>query len=144
MAKMNGPTLPGLRTAGARTPGKSLPDNAFGATNVQSGGGVAVDATGTTALGTTDEIEGVAELVTVIPTAADFEFNINVDGVAVFPTPQSPSAAAKETFEIPSEADGAFFRGDVGVDIVFEVTSASATGGATADVSVSAESEEER
>lgn len=144
MAKTNGPTLPGLRTPGGRTPGKDVPDRKFGATNEQSDTGIAVDSTGTTTLGTTDEIEGVLEYVTVTATAADFNFNINVDGNAVFASAQSPSGTTEERFNVADEVDEAFFRGDAGVDIVFEVTSASGTGGATADVTASVESEEQR
>lgn len=127
-----GRTRPGTRTRAQPSPDLSTP----GGTDQPSvsATGVAVDATGTTAVGTVEGDRVKVFAVTVDPTAADFDFNLNVDGEPVFAADQSPAAAEAETFETEDEAAITYLA--VGTDIVFEVTSASATGGATADVTV--------
>lgn len=127
-----GPRTPGTRTPGSSTPG---PDNTAVETVELSG--AAIDSTGVTSF--QELAGGRARVVSVRidPTAADVSFNVNLDGGAVFTAPQSPSAASPETFK-PDDAEAD--SGAVSlVDLGFEVTSASATGGATADVSVDVE-----
>jgi len=143
MAKTPGATTPGLRTPGRSTLGSDTPLAAFAAVTTVAAAGVAVDATGTTTIGTPDEIEGEVQSVTVTPTAADFSFQVLVNGTSVFSSAQSPSAAAEETFHVNPAEDAAFFRGE-SPTVEIEVTSASATGGATTDVDVDIQSEENR
>lgn len=142
-AKTPGANQPGLDQPGRNSPGERQPDESFDAQEVESSTGVAVDSTGTTTLGTTDNIEGHVLLITVNPTAADFSFNVNVDGTPVFKSAQSPSNTDEATYQVAPDVDAAFFRGS-GAQIVFEVTSASATGGATADVDADVRSEDAR
>lgn len=143
MAKTPGATTPGLNTPGREIPGSETPGAPFGVLTVVSASGVAVDATGTTTVGSPDEIEGEVQEVTVTPTAADFSFQILLNGTAVFDSPQSPDAAAEQTFRVDPAEDAAFYRGS-SPTVEIEVTSASATGGATADVDVDIQSEENR
>lgn len=130
--------LPGFPQPGAVDPGPNQPgpdipdDSAIGEVEVESTG-VAVDATGTTTIGTPEGVGGQVVAVYVDPTAADFSFNVTADGVAIFGSSQSPASTDEEAFAPPA-ADGEF-QGDA-PDLVFEVTSASGTGGATADVRV--------
>lgn len=128
--------LPGFATPddpdpGPRQPGPSVPDPPLAGAVAVSATGVAVDATGTTAVGTPDGYAGEVLRVTVTPTAADFSFNVLADGTSLFAAAQSPAAAAEETFEVPVNS----FDGDA-PDLDIEVTAASATGGATADVTI--------
>ncbi|PSQ70915.1 MAG: hypothetical protein BRD38_04050 [Bacteroidetes bacterium QH_9_67_14] len=124
---------PGPQTPGSVVPGSVEPDaSPVGAEEV-SATGVAVDATGTTAVGTPEGRGGEIEEVRVNASAADFDFNVNADGNGIFSAVQSPSGTDEEVFR--PDAELAEFDGDA-PDIVFEVTSASATGGATADVTV--------
>jgi len=129
--------LPGTRTPGPHTPGPSLlgsrvPDQSAVATRTTEGT-VAVDATGTTTLGTPSGYGGRVRLVTVDAGVADFDFTVTTDGVAVFDAPQSLNAAGTESFIVAVE-NGAF---DGAVpQLVFEVTSASATAGEQATVTV--------
>jgi hypothetical protein len=130
--------LPGRRTPGPQDPGPTIPgsripdQSAIGTERV-SATGVAIDATGTTAIGTPDGRGGKVVTVYVNATQTDFNFNVNADGVALFDTAQSPGSTTREAFEVST--GNAAFDGDA-PDLVFEVTSASATGGATADVDV--------
>jgi|APHM01.1.fsa_nt_gi hypothetical protein len=144
MSRTPGPTLPGLRTPGRRTPGRDTPGTGLDAVDTLSATGVAVDATGTTAIGTTDEIEGQVIEATINGTAADFEFQILIDDTTIFDSPQSPPGTSPYTFSVDGAEDAAFFRGDSGVTVYIEVTSASATGGATADVSTTHTSRDQR
>lgn len=143
MGKTPGATTPGLNTPGRSAPGSDMPGDAFGTLTTVSADGVAVDSTGTTTVGSPNEIEGEVQEVTVTPTAADFSFQILLNGTGVFDTPQSPSAAAEETFRVDPAEDAAFFRGS-SPTVEIEVTSASGTGGATTDVDVEIQSEENR
>lgn len=143
MGKTPGATTPGLNTPGRSAPGSDMPSAAFGVLTVVSAAGVAADATGTTTVGSPNEIEGEVQEVTVTPTAADFSFQILLNGTAVFDSPQSPDAAEAQTFAVNPAEDAAFFRGS-SPTVEIEVTSASGTGGATTDVDVEIQSEENR
>jgi hypothetical protein len=96
--------------------------------------GIAVDSTGTTAVGTTDEIEGQVLEVEIDPTAADFSFQITVNGTAILDSAKSPPGTSPYTYTVDGAEDAAFFRGNTGATVYIEVTSASSTGGATTDV----------
>lgn len=137
-------TIPGRTRPGTRTPAQPAPDlSTPGGTDTPSVSttGVAVDATGTTAVGTVEADRVKVFAVTVDPTAADFDFNLNVDGEPAFAADQSPAAAEAEGFTTDDEAAITYLA--VGTDIVFEVTSASGTGGATADITVDTVAESE-
>jgi hypothetical protein len=127
--------MPGVSTPGRRLPGQETPSDTFAGETDHSAAGVAVDATGTTAVGTADTLEGQVLEVVVDPSAADFQFQVTVDGSPIFQSAQSPSAAEAETFTPSGAVDAAYYHGSA-ADIAFEVTAASATGGATADVTV--------
>ena len=129
--------LPGRTRPGTRTPSQPEPDlSTPGGTDQPSvsATGVAVDATGTTTVGTVEGDRVKVFAVTVDATAADFDFNLNVDGEPAFAADQSPASTDAEVFETDDEEAVTYLA--VGTDIVFEVTSASSTGGATADVTV--------
>lgn len=134
-----GDDTPGLRTPQFETPGARSPGDA--ADSTVTGTGVAVDATGTTTLGTVDGDRTSVEEVRVNATATDFNFNVNVDGTAIFSANQSPSGTSEEVF-YPDE-DLRITTDKQSEDVVFEVTSASGTGGATADVDVQIITEDE-
>lgn len=128
-------STPGRRTPGLASPqfdqpGRRTPGD--GEPSAPAETGVAVDATGTTTLGTVEGDRDQVQVVTVNGTAADFDFQVTVGDTAVFDTAQSPGSTNEETFQ----PDTATFTAAEDEDVVFEVTSASATGGATADVTV--------
>lgn len=136
---MAGDAQPGLRTPDMDEPGPRTPGDAAVTTLSQTG--VAVDATGTTTLGTVGGDRDTVVVVTVTPTAADFDFNVTLGGETVFSAAQSPAAAEEEPFD--PDADAAVRIDATDADVAIEVTSASATGGATADVDVEVSSEEQ-
>jgi len=131
--RLPGRRIPGPRDPGPTIPGSRIPDQSAIGTERASATGVAVDATGTTAIGTPEGRGGEVVTVYVDATQADFNFNVNANGVALFDAPQSPGSTDREAFEVAIE-NGAFDGS--APDLVFEVTSASATGGATADADV--------
>jgi hypothetical protein len=112
---------------GRRTPG-GADEQELSAT------GVAIDATGTTTVGDVEGDRTQVVAVEVTPTAADFDFNVNHDGSPIYDSAQSPAAAEAESFG--GQGDAIVVVGATTVE--FEVTSASGTGGATADVNVTA------
>jgi hypothetical protein len=128
-----GAETPGFEMPGARTPGRV-------ASVSVSGTDLAVDSTGTTSLGSLSGDRIAIEDVVVNATAADFSFQVTVGGTALFDGAVSPSGTSEESFT-PSNTDGVFV-GNEDEDVVFEVTSASTTGGATTDATVNATSEE--
>jgi len=119
-------TLPGSRTPGVSVPGESerLPNPV-----VETG--VAVDATGTTTTDTGLDDDAEVEAVIVTSTAQDFDFNVSLGGNDLFATEQSPSAAVEKFSPEQNVEAGA---GLPSLDI--DVSAASASGGATADVTV--------
>ena len=141
-------TTPGSALRGRHGPGRGSPGMGTRGPTVPKGGsdesveqtGIAVDSTGQTNIGTVGGDRTTVYEVTVTPDAADFDFNVTVDGETVFENAQSPDAAAEESFD--PDGDGEFVVKAGDGDVVFDVSSASATGGATADVSVEARGEE--
>lgn len=132
-----GDATPGRFTPGLRTPqldyrGHRAPGDAEPTT--VSATGVAVDATGTTNLGTVDGDRDLTLEVRVNATAADFNFQVSVGGENVFSSAQSPSGTTEEAF-YPALTLAAITSA-TDEDVVFEVTSVSGTGGATTDVDV--------
>lgn len=102
--------------------------------------GVALDATGVTSLGALVARSARVVRVVVDAAVADAEFQVNLNGSAVFTSPRAHGGTGVEVF-IPN-ADG---KEDAGVelaDLEFEVTTASATTGATGDVYVAVETPE--
>lgn len=135
-----GDPTPGLRTRQFDQPGARSPGDAEDAT--ASSTGVAVDATGTTTIGSADAARVSVVEVRVNASAADFDFNVNVDGEAAFSAAQSPSGTSEESFA-PDVETARIELGRDATDLVFEVTSASGTGGATADVDIITTAEDE-
>lgn len=87
-------------------------------------------------MGTYDEPGLEVLAVYVNGTVSDFSFQILVDGEAAFSATQSPTSTDMERF-VP-DAPGRFEVSSGATTIEFSVTSASATGGSTADVDVEA------
>jgi len=138
-ANTPGRDTPGLRTPafdhpGARTPGDGEPSS-------PDADGVAVDSTGTTTLGSVDGDRDTTVEVVVNATATDFNFQAYVGGESLFDSAQSPSGTAAESFTPSGDANAVTGAGSK--DVVFEVTSASASGGANADVDVNVVSEDQ-
>lgn len=137
--------IPGFDTPGPVEPGKATPgsrvpdEGAIGERHTQATG-VAIDATGTTTVGTPSGYGGEIRAVRVNADAADFDFNIEADGTDIFTAEQSPSGTNEETF-VPNQ-ELSEFEGDA-PDLVIDVSSASATGGATATVTVDTAIEEQ-
>lgn len=94
--------------------------------------GVAIDSTGTTDIGTIVSDEAEIKEIRVESTAQDFDFNVEHNGNDTFGGEQSPTAA-EETF-VPDQNTRSGGVGDA--TFVLDVSSASASGGATADVQV--------
>lgn len=130
-ANTPGTPTPGPQTPGPDTPGQEIPDESPEIEETVSAVGVATDATGTTTVGTPDGRDGRVRTVTVDATSTDFSFNVLADGVSLFSAAQTPSSTDPETFEVPVEA-GEYAGQSPTVE--FQVTSASAQGGASADV----------
>lgn len=127
---------PGLNTPGADHPGYESPGYPQPAS--PSATGVATDATGTTDLGTLDGDRDTVLVVSVDADVSDFEFQINVGGVAVFDAPQEMSQTGGEEFVVTGE--NRIWRDAVDETIDYEVTTAGSAG--SADVTVTALSEE--
>lgn len=132
--------MPSLNTPGHDRPGYLFPGDVD--VTELSATGVAVDATGTTTLGSVDGDRDIVVTVTVNPTAADFDFTVNADGDEVFTVTQSPADTSEASYN-PDDEDNVVVD-STPTDIVFEVTDPSATGGATADVTVEVHSEGQR
>lgn len=132
-----GRETPGLSTPQFDSPGNTAPGSAF--PSDQSDATVAIDATGTTTLGTVEGDRDQALVVTVNADAADFDFNIEVGGSDLFSAEQSPGGTTEESFT-PDTAK-AVVESAVDEDVVIDVSSASSTGSATADVTASFVSE---
>jgi len=130
--------MPHQRQPGPSFPGDPTPGEEYVLTEAETLSGVAIDATGTTDIGTPDGFRGEVVSVAVDADAADFNFNVNADGSALFSSNQSPSGTSEETFT-PDQNEN--FEGDA-PDLVFDVTAASATAGATATVTVTVRIEE--
>lgn len=114
------------------TPGNRTPGEAEAATDTITEQDVAIDATGTTTLGGVVGDEIVVKEVYVISTAQDFDFNVEVSGSDVFANEQSPSSGS-EGFTPDQNARVA---GTDAAQVALDVSGASASGGATADVHV--------
>lgn len=113
-------------TPGSRTPGEApRTEQSLEAT------GVALDAMGTTDIGSVVAEEAEVEEVYVVSTAQDFDFNIEFNGNDVFGSEQSPDNA-EESFT-PDQNTRAAGTGDATVTID---VSGAGTGGATATVIV--------
>lgn len=130
-ADLPGASTPGPQTPGPNTPGQEIPDESPEIEETVSATGVATDATGTTTLGTPDGRDGRVRTVTLDATSTDFQFDLLADGVSLFAATQSPSSTDPETFDVPVEAGE--FTGQAPT-LAVEITSASAQGGASADV----------
>lgn len=121
-------------------PGRRTPSESETSRDTISLSGVAIDAAGVTDIQRIvgDRVKVVD--VVVDPTQSDFQFNVNNNGNAVFAADQSPDDANEDNY-IPDSDD----KEAAGVDastVSFEVTAASGTGGASADVQVVVESED--
>lgn len=114
-------------TPGARTPGER-PRTEESVEAV----GVDASATGTTDLGSVVADEAEVQEVTVASADQDFDFNVTMEGADVFSAEQSLSTAS-ETF---TPDQNARVGGSETVEFTFDVSSASANGSATADVSI--------
>lgn len=128
--------MPGDDMPGLDFPGSPTREDVHTEVRTHSTADIPVDATGTTALGTVEEDEGEVLEVRVNATAADFDFNVNADGVALFSAAQSPGGTSEETFTPDTDA-ATFENGGPALD--FEVLTASGTAGATADVDADVE-----
>lgn len=117
---------PDLETSGSQTPGSASPQSAEAT--------VAADATGVEQLGDLDGDRVVIRSVVVDSTDEDYDFQVTLDGSDVFAGAQSPTAAGVQTFT-PNSANAASIGTD-GHALTFEVTAASASAGASADVTV--------
>lgn len=136
---LQGRDTPGLRTPGAAMPGYDFPGSVAVLALAQAG--VAIDATGTTTLGTVEgDRDRVAE-VSVNATQTDFNFQVTIGGVAVFDSAQTVSSTDEETFAVPVDAGTTVGTGDE--DVAIEITSASGTTDAAADVTATVHSQEE-
>jgi hypothetical protein len=127
-----GTPLPGQTTPGPSTPGSLQPDPGYDGAEVVEADGVAIDATGTTTLGAPDGFGGRVAEVVVVPDESDFDFNVEADGSDVFSAEQSPGGDAREAFSPDQNQD---LDGDL-PSLTLDVSGASGTGGATADVYV--------
>lgn len=130
-ARTPGYPTPGPQQPGSKVPGSEVPDQSAIGDEEVSQTGVAVDGTGTTTLGDPQGRQGEVREVRVDATDANFQFNVNAGGEAIFSSNQSPTGTDEEVF-IPT-AELAEFAGD-SPELVFEVISSSTAGGATADV----------
>ena len=136
-----GPDTPAGVTPGSEVPGAAVPDTSTEAVETVSAGNVDITATGTTRVGTPVGRGGEVQEVRVNATQSDFEFNIERDGNDVFVNEQSPNGTDEEKF-FPTDDENASFVGeDPQIDI--DVSSPSATAGATAYVEVDVGFEEQ-
>lgn len=142
---MNGPLFPGTEFPGQTFPGAEFPadptpGDEYVITRTIAASGLAVDAAATVTVGSLEVgRRGEVTNVSVTPTAADFDFNIEYDGTDLFSAEQSPAAASQEDFTPDQNAD---FDGEV-PEFSIDVSSASGTGGATADVTLTIRIEEQ-
>jgi len=134
-----GRSTPGLTTPGMSTPGANTPGSVDAEST--SATGVPIDATGTTDIGNVGGDRVTVESVTVTPTQADFDFTVRIDGEAVFDAAQSPGGTAEETFSPSASLDT--IVGATESVLSIEVTSASGTGGATTDVTVNTNADDQ-
>jgi hypothetical protein len=114
-------------------PGDRTPGESGRTTETVGAGAVAIDATGATRLGTVAGTDLTVEEVRVTATAADTDFNVEVDDTDVFSSEQSPSGTSEETYH-PDQNHRV--GGEAASDIEVDVSSASGTGGATAEFAV--------
>lgn len=113
-------------------PGSLTPGEGSKATDTITEMNVAIDSTGTTTLGGVVADEAEVKEVYVISTAQDFDFNVEFAGSDVFANEQSPGSGS-EGFTPDQNAS---VGGTDAAQAVIDVSSASASGGATADVHV--------
>lgn len=132
-ARLPGAPTPGPRLPGPDLPGSRLPEEGAIAVVEVSVAGAPTDATTSTAIGTPAGRGGEVKAVFVTASATDFDFNVTADGTDLFNSEQSPGSTNEERFDPVTE--NAEFQGDA-PDLVFDVSSASAQGGASADVRV--------
>jgi len=109
------------------TPGGRPPQ-----TQTVEGRDIAIDAAGATDIGAVVAGEAEVKEVRVLSDQQDLDFNIELNGNDTFANEQSP-AAAEESF-VPDQNTRVGGVGDA--ELVFDVSSASATAGATATVLV--------
>jgi hypothetical protein len=136
-----GPDTPAGATPGSVVPGAAVPDTSTEVVETVSVTGVDVTVTGTTRVGTPSGRGGEVKAVRVDADAADFDFNVERDGSDVFVNEQSPSGTSEEEF-FPTDDENASFAGE-DPQIDFDVSTTSATTGATADVEVDVGFEEQ-
>lgn len=136
-----GPDTPAGAIPGSEVPGAAVPDTSTEAVETVSADNVDIAATGTTAVGTPAGRDGEVQEVRVDADESDFEFNVERDGNDVFVNEQSPDGTTEEKFFPTDDENAAFVGEDPQIDI--DVSSPSATAGATADVEVDVGFEEQ-
>lgn len=114
------------------TPGPSTPGETATSDEQVHATAVAIDSTGTTDIGSLVTDQATIKEVYVDSTQQDFDFNVEANGNDIFGSEQSPSAA-EESFQ-PDQNQRVGGTDDL--ELAFAVSSASATGSATADVTV--------
>lgn len=135
-----GPPAPGPDDRGPHTPGPEQPDPSHITTETVEQTGVAIDSTGSTTIGSPSTIGGDVIVVEVNADQADFDFNIELDGTDIFNSEQSPTGTTLERF-YPDPQLAEFDGTDPTLEI--DVSDASSTGAATADVTVDVGVEEQ-
>lgn len=128
-----GRILTGMRGPGARTPGERVSGGSQGV--------VPVDALGVTDLDALSADRISLDEVVVESDVHGFDFNVTVGGVDLFDAPVSPPDAGVNTFD--PDQNVVLVPGDRNADVSVEITDASTSDAATADVDVVAHLEDE-
>jgi len=122
-------------------PGTELPSDTILESQTIELAGAAVDSTGSTRIQEIIGSEVEIVDVRVTATAADFNFQITVNGSNVYGTAQSPTGTTEQSF-FPT-GQNAYWANINSAIVAFDVTSASGTTGATATVDVLTRSHKE-
>lgn len=122
------------------TPGPAAPGAAEPTRETLYELGVAIDATGVTDIAKVMCDEMVVKRVRIDSTQQDFDFNIEHNGNDLFSSEQSPSSGEEEFNPGQNKRTGGNGDAELGID----VSAASATANATADVMLDVEYRENR
>lgn len=114
------------------TPGSRTPGERPRSTQTVEALNVAIDATGQTELGTLIADESVVREVRVDSSAQDFDFNITHNGNNLFANEQSPTNAQEDFTPNQNRRDA----GQDDAELAVDISAASGTTGATADIQV--------
>lgn len=128
-----GRSVPGSATPGVRTPGDQQQESVE--TNID------VTTTGTDEIGTISGSRIVADSVEVDGEAQGFDFQVELDGVELFDSDQSPDSTDPQTFDVDNAV--VVTPSDKEVSSTVEVVDASTAEDATADVTLNVLVEDE-